>query len=164
MSENIDVMIMSGWRPAVHYMRLALAEARKAAERGEVPVGAVLVDAGGNLLARDGNRSIERHDPTGHAEMQVIRRAGEEIGNYRLTGSTLYVTIEPCLMCAGAMIHARIGKLVFGARDPKAGAVVSCYQIGRDKRLNHTIEVWDGVMAEECAALLRNFFQRRRKN
>jgi tRNA(adenine34) deaminase len=145
-------------------MRLALAEAEKAAARNEIPVGAVLVGADGELLARDGNRSIELHDPTAHAEILVIRRAGEKIGNYRLTGSTLYVTIEPCLMCAGALIHARIGKLVFGAPDLKGGGIVSCYQVGRDNRLNHTIQVWDGIMATECATLLRVFFKGKRKN
>ena len=155
---------ISGWTPAVHFMRLALAEAEKAAGRGEIPVGAVLVGADGELLARDGNRSIELHDPTAHAEIMVIRRAGEKIGNYRLTGSTLYVTIEPCVMCAGAMIHARIAKLVFGAPDIKGGGIVSCYQIGRDNRLNHAIQVWDGIMADECAALLRIFFKGKRKN
>lgn len=155
---------MTSWTPDRRYMRLALAEAQKAADRGEIPIGAVLLGADGELLASDGNRSIELHDPTGHAEMLVIRQAGKKTGNYRLTGSALYVTIEPCIMCAGAMIHARVDKLIFGAPDPKTGAVISCYQIGSDKRLNHTIKVWDGIMADECSSLLRIFFQRKRKS
>ncbi len=155
---------ISGWTPALHFMRLALAEAKKAAERNEIPVGAVLVGPDGNILAGDGNRSIELNDPTAHAEINVIRRAGEKTGNYRLTGSTLYVTLEPCVMCAGAMIHARISKLFFGAPDLKGGGIISCYQVGRDNRLNHTIQVWDGIMIAECSALIRAFFKRKRKN
>ncbi len=144
------------------FMELALKEARCAARRGEVPVGAVLVDASGNILARDGNRSIEHCDPAGHAEMMVLRAAGRRVGNYRLTGTTLYVTLEPCLMCAGAMVHARIGRLVYGALDPKAGAVVSLFTIGSDERLNHVMEIEGGVLAAESAALLRDFFRQRR--
>lgn len=144
-------------------MKLALAEAEKAAERGEVPIGAVLVDADGRLLARDGNRSIELHDPTAHAEIMVLRQAGEQTENYRFSGATLYVTIEPCVMCAGALVHARISRLVFGAIDPKAGGVISCYRIGSDGKLNHRFETQSGIMAEECSALLRSFFQQRRK-
>ncbi len=145
------------------YMKLALAEAERAAARGEVPVGAVLVSQDGAVLAQDGNRPIELDDPTGHAEMLVLRRAAEQTGNYRLPGSTLYVTVEPCVMCAGALVHARVARLVFGARDPKAGGVVSCYQVGRDGRLNHAIELTEGVLAEAGAALLRDFFRERRK-
>ncbi|MFZ5766087.1 MAG: tRNA adenosine(34) deaminase TadA [Thermodesulfobacteriota bacterium] len=147
----------------VFYMKLALAEAERAAARGEVPGGAVLVGQDGAVLAQDGNRPIELHDPTGHAEMLVLRRAGERSGNYRLPGSTLYVTVEPCVMCAGALVHARVARLVFGARDPKAGGVVSCYPIGRDGRLNHDVALTEGVLAEAGAALLRDFFRERRK-
>ncbi|MCK5339693.1 MAG: tRNA adenosine(34) deaminase TadA, partial [Desulfobulbaceae bacterium] len=142
-----------------HYMGLALEEAKLAAERDEVPVGAVLVDQDGTILAGDGNRSIELADPAGHAEMLVMRAAGRLLGNYRLAGATLYVTLEPCVMCAGAMVHARIGKVVYGAEDPKAGGLVSRYQVGRDGRLNHTLEVEGGVMADACGRLLTDFFR-----
>jgi len=144
------------------YMQIALAEAAMAAERGEVPVGAVIVDVAGNILARDGNRSIELSDPSGHAEMLVMREAGRKTGNYRLTGATIFVTLEPCVMCAGAMVHARVRRLVYGATDPKGGGVVSRYAIGKDGMLNHALEVLGGVLASECGALLQNFFKRRR--
>lgn len=143
-------------------MQMALDEARMAAERDEVPVGAVIVDQEGKLLARNGNRSIELSDPGGHAEMLVLREAGRNVGNYRLTGSTLYVTLEPCVMCAGAMVHARVGKLVFGATDPKAGGVMSKYRVGQDSLLNHAMEVEGCLLADESASLLRDFFKRRR--
>jgi tRNA(adenine34) deaminase len=146
----------------LEYMQLALQEAEMAAERGEVPVGAVLVDADGIIVCQDGNRSIENNDPTGHAEIVVLRQAGQHFGNYRLSGSTLYVTIEPCAMCAGAIIHARVSRLVFGAPDPKTGAIQSCYQIGSDRKLNHTLEVTGGVLQEKSSELLRSFFRDRR--
>lgn len=145
-----------------HFMELAYAEAVAASLRQEVPVGAVLVDAEGGLLAKDGNRTIELSDPSAHAEMLVLRAGGEARQNYRLSGVTLYVTLEPCLMCMGAMIHARLERLVFAALDPKAGAAVSRYQIGRDLRLNHTLAIRQGVMAAECGVLLRDFFKARR--
>jgi tRNA(adenine34) deaminase len=141
---------------------MAIDEGRLAGERGEVPVGAVLVDLEGRVLARDGNRTIELHDPSAHAEMMVLRAAGQKGANYRLTGTTLYVTLEPCVMCAGAMVHARIGRLVYGATDPKAGGMVSRYQVGSDGLLNHRIPVAGGLLAEECGALLRDFFRERR--
>ncbi len=144
------------------FMELALQEADKAQCRGEVPVGAVLVDRAGNVLARDGNRSIEYHDPTAHAEVLALRAAGKRLGNYRLLGATLYVTLESCAMCAASMVHARISRVVFGADDPKAGALGSVYNIGRDRRLNHQLLVVGGVMAEESAILLRDFFRLRR--
>jgi tRNA(adenine34) deaminase len=144
------------------FMKQALEEARKAAERGEVPVGAVIVDEGQSVLAAAGNNSINDSDPAGHAEMLAMREAGRKTGNYRLLNSTMYVTIEPCVMCAGAMIHARIGRVVYGATDPKAGAVVSCYRIGGDSRLNHQFNVEGGVLAEECSELLRSFFKKKR--
>lgn len=147
----------------IEYMQVALEEAEMAAERGEVPVGAVLIDAHGRILGRDGNRPLERCDPSGHAEINVLRQAGEKVANYRLTGSTLYVTVEPCAMCAGAIVHARVSRLVFGAEDPKAGAIVSRYQIGSDQKLNHTIEFIGGILGEECGELLRAFFRSRRK-
>lgn len=145
------------------FMALALHEARKAAERGEVPVGAVLVDAESRVLASDGNRTIELNDPSAHAEILVMRKAGQKQSNYRLTGSTLYVTIEPCVMCAGAIVHARVARVVYGADDPKAGGVVSCYRVGIDGLLNHTFVVEQGLMAQECSDVLKDFFRARRK-
>ena len=146
----------------VFYMSHALQQAQKALVRDEVPVGAVLVDEAGTLLALAGNRSIVDHDPAGHAEIVTLRAAGEKLGNYRLLNTTLYVTIEPCVMCAGAIVHARIGRLVFGALDQKTGAVVSRYQIGRDGKLNHQLEVEGGLLADECAELLTSFFMKKR--
>jgi len=134
-------------------MLVALAEARGAALKGEVPIGAVLV-MNGSVVARAGNRTITDRDPTAHAEMIVLREAAKIIGNYRLPGSTLYVTIEPCAMCAGAMIQARIARLVYGADDPKAGAVRSCFSVLDHPQLNHSVEVVAGVLAEESAAIL----------
>jgi tRNA(adenine34) deaminase len=145
------------------YMQLALKQAELAAERGEVPVGAVLVDARGAVLACDGNRPIEYSDPSAHAEMVVLRQAGSLLNNYRLAGTTMYVTIEPCVMCAGALVHARVSRVVYGADDPKAGGMVSRYQVGRDGLLNHSLEVTGGILGEQCAAVLRAFFQRKRK-
>ena len=147
-----------------HFMRLALDEARKAGERGEVPVGAVIVDEHQNILSAAGNNSIADSDPAGHAEMIAMREAGRKIGNYRLLNTTLYVTIEPCVMCAGAMIHARISRLVYGAKDPKAGGVVSCYQVGSDSKLNHQLTIEGGVWADECSTLLKGFFKKKRKS
>ena len=146
----------------LHFMRLALQEAYKAQERGEVPVGAVIVDDAGTVLATAGNRSIVDCDPAGHAEMVALRAAGKNLENYRLLNTTLYVTIEPCAMCAGTMVHARISRLVFGALDSKAGGVVSCYRIGNDGVLNHQLEVEGGVLADECAELLTSFFKKKR--
>jgi tRNA(adenine34) deaminase len=143
------------------FMRAALDEARQAALAGEVPVGAVLV-ADGRILARASNRTITDCDPTAHAEILVLREAARTIGNYRLLGDDLYVTIEPCAMCAGAMIQARIARLIYGADDPKAGAVRSCFSLLNDPRLNHRIEVVPSVLAEESAAQLQNFFAARR--
>lgn len=143
-------------------MEVALAEARLAAARGEVPIGAALVDSGGVIVARNGNRTIELCDPGAHAEMLVLREAGRIFGNYRLSGSTLYVTLEPCVMCAGALVHARVSRLVYGADDPKAGGVVSLFRVGQDARLNHRLEVEGGLLAEECSTLLKEFFRQRR--
>jgi tRNA(adenine34) deaminase len=145
-----------------HFMELALFEARKAEERGEVPVGAVLIDGRSTLLAAEGNRCIELCDPSAHAEIMVLRLAGRLLHNYRLTGTTLYVTLESCAMCAGAMMHARVKRVVYGAADPKSGALASLYAIGTDRRLNHILEVTGGVMATESAALLQSFFRQRR--
>jgi len=145
------------------YMRLALSEAQRAASMGEVPVGAVMVDEKGEIIARDHNAPVSTCDPAGHAEIMVLRQAGQATGNYRLTGTTLYVTVEPCCMCAGAIVHARVSKLVFGAWDQKSGACGSLYDIVRDSRLNHTVEVIPGVLAQECASIMREFFKKRRQ-
>lgn len=144
------------------YMRLALAEAEAAAGCGEVPVGALVVDADGRILARAGNLTIALADPAGHAEILALREAGRVTGNYRLTGCTIYATLEPCVMCAGAMVHARIARLVYGAIDPKAGGVESLYRVGVDGRLNHRLTVTGGVLAEAASTLLKGFFRERR--
>lgn len=144
-------------------MEIALAEAAYAATLGEVPIGAVLVDGEQNILSSNGNRSIQQCDPSAHAEIMVLREAGLKLQNYRLLGTTMYVTLEPCIMCMGAMIHARIERLVFAATDPKTGAAVSRYDIGRDGRLNHNIIVEHGVGALESRVMLQEFFRKRRK-
>jgi tRNA(adenine34) deaminase len=145
----------------IRFMRLALDEASEASRRGEVPIGAVIV-ADEKTIAAVGNRTITDCDPTAHAEMVALRAAAKEIGNHRLGAVTLYVTIEPCAMCAGAMIQARVGRLVYGADDPKGGAVTSCFAVLDHPKLNHRVEVTAGVLAEESAALLREFFAARR--
>lgn len=145
-----------------HYMGEALEQARQALMAGEVPVGAVLVGEEGEILARAFNRPIGLNDPTAHAEVLALRAAAQRLGNYRLPGTTLYVTIEPCLMCLGAMLTARLKRLVFGASDPKGGACVSLYHIPEDSRLNHHLEVTGGVREAECRRLVQQFFQARR--
>jgi tRNA(adenine34) deaminase len=142
-------------------MRMALREAERAAREGEVPVGAILV-SGGRVLARAHNRSIHLHDPSAHAEILALRRAAKKLGNYRMEGCVLYVTIEPCAMCAGAVVQARLQRLVFGAPDPKAGAGGSVLNVLEHPRLNHQPVVTPGVLAEECSAVLREFFRRKR--
>jgi tRNA(adenine34) deaminase len=148
----------------VDMMQHALAEARKAAAMDEVPVGAVLVSATGEILARGHNQPVTRNDPTAHAEILVLRQAAAKIGNYRLPGTTLYVTLEPCIMCMGALLHARVARVVFGAPDPKGGAAESLYQIAADDRLNHRIETVRCVCLAECRAILQAFFRSRRKS
>lgn len=148
-------------RSDVDFMRMALEEAQRAAEAGEVPIGAVLV-AGADILARSGNRTIRDCDPTAHAEIVVLREAARVVRNYRLLDAALYVTIEPCSMCAGAVIQARVARLVYGADDPKGGAVRSCFEILTSPQLNHHVEIASGVLAEECAGLLQSFFAARR--
>ncbi|MFQ5778062.1 MAG: tRNA adenosine(34) deaminase TadA [Terriglobia bacterium] len=145
----------------IHFMEQALAEARQAEEEGEVPVGAVVV-AEGEVLARAHNRPVAASDPTAHAEILALRVAAARRGNYRLTGCTLYVTLEPCAMCAAALVHARIARLVYAAADPKAGAVQSCLRLLEAPHLNHRVEVEAGILAEEAAALLQRFFALRR--
>ena len=144
-------------------MRIALEEARRAGEEGEVPIGAVLVSEG-KVIGRGRNRPIALSDPTAHAEIQALRDGGLRAGNYRLPGSTLYVTLEPCIMCAGAILQARVGRLIFGIEDPKGGAVSSLYSLLEDSRLNHRVEVTVGVLQEECRDLLRRFFRERRND
>ena len=143
-------------------MRLALAAAEEAGQAGDVPVGAVLLDASGEVVATDRNRREQLHDPTAHAEILVISARAREIGDWRLTGHTLVVTLEPCPMCAGAAVWARLDRLVYGAADPKAGAAWSLYNIPQDRRLNHRVEMLDGVLAEESARLLEDFFANKR--
>jgi tRNA(adenine34) deaminase len=146
----------------IAFMQEALTEARSAAADGEVPIGAVLVHEG-KILARSGNRTIRDCDPTAHAEIVVLREAARTLRNYRLAGTTLYVTIEPCSMCTGAMIQARIPRLVYGVEDPKGGAVRSCFQLLSDPHLNHRVEVTFGILAAECAAVIQSFFAERRQ-
>jgi tRNA(adenine34) deaminase len=143
-------------------MRLALEAAREGLAAGEVPVGAVLVDEAGEVLARAFNRPIGLNDPTAHAEVLALREGARLRGNYRLLGVSLYVTMEPCIMCLGAMIQARLRRLVFGAPDPKGGACVSLYRLPEDARLNHRLEVAGGVREAECRALVQEFFRGRR--
>ena len=146
------------------YMREALAEARKAMSSNEVPVGAVVVAPGtGDIIGRGFNRPIGENDPTAHAEIVALRDAALRAGNYRLTGAMLYVTVEPCLMCAGALVHARIGTLVYGAPEPKAGAVRSIYCALEHPALNHRVAVVAVVLADECRGLLQGFFGARRR-
>ena len=146
----------------IQYMQEALAEARSAAATGEVPIGAVLVHEG-QILARSGNRTIRDCDPTAHAEIVALREAARLLGNYRLADTTLYVTIEPCSMCSGAILQARVPRLVYGADDPKGGAVCSCFEILSHPRVNHQVEVTSGVLSAECAAIIQSFFAARRE-
>ncbi len=148
--------------PNVHFMQMALDEALVAGEMEEVPVGAVLVEASGRVLAAAHNETITRCDPTAHAEILVLRAAAERIGNYRLLASVIYVTVEPCVMCMGAIIHARVGRVVYGAPDPKWGALGSIYDFARDNRLNHRPEIVAGICADRCRRLMVDFFARRR--
>lgn len=143
-------------------MELALQQAQLAAEQGEVPVGAVLVDADNQLLACAHNQPISASDPTAHAEVVALRDAAKKLNNYRLVNSTLYVTLEPCVMCVGAMVHARVKRLVYGAVEYKTGAIESACQLLQTTRFNHTIEVSSGVLQERCAAILSDFFAQRR--
>jgi tRNA(adenine34) deaminase len=144
-----------------HYIQQALMLAHRAESEGEVPVGAVIV-SGDQVIAEGWNQPIQLHDPSAHAEMMALRKAAKTIENYRLKHTTLYVTLEPCAMCVGAMIHARIERLVFGAYDPKAGAVSSIFHLLNDARHNHAIAWEGGVMAEPCGAVLKAFFKQRR--
>lgn len=142
-------------------MRVALEQARRAAREQEVPVGAVVV-RDGRIIARAHNRPVRSHDPTAHAEILALRRAARRLANYRLTGCSLYVTMEPCAMCAGAIVHARLRQVVYGARDPKAGASGSVLTVLNHPKLNHQVEVLSGVLEEDCAGVVREFFRLRR--
>ncbi len=141
---------------------MALAQAAQAQQLGEVPVGAVLVDAQGELLATGFNRTIIDHDPTAHAEVVALRAGAKQVQNYRLPGASLYVTLEPCAMCLGAMMHARLARVVFGAADPKTGVCGSVLNLSLEKQLNHHTQVEGGILAQECGDTLRQFFKERR--
>ena len=146
----------------IKFMKEALKEARKAALNNEVPVGAVVVNDG-KIIGRGHNRPVSLADPTAHAEIIALRRAAKKLGNYRLPGIDMYVTIEPCSMCAGAMVQARIARLYFGAKDPKAGAAGSVLNLTSNKKLNHRIKVQGGILAEECREIIQGFFKAKRK-
>lgn len=145
------------------WMQYALKLAERAQQEGEVPVGAVLV-LNDEIIGAGWNRPIAAHDPTAHAEIMALRAGAEKLGNYRLNNTTLYVTLEPCVMCAGAMVHARIKRLVFGASDPKAGAIKSVFNILDSARLNHRVEYVGGILSDECGAMLSRFFEARRND
>lgn len=143
-------------------MQEAVALAREAASCEEVPVGSVVVNSNGEIIGRGFNRPISQHDPTAHAEILALRAAGSRLNNYRLPGCVLYVTLEPCVMCAGAMLHARLARVVFGAQDPKTGAAGSILNLFQERRINHQTDLHGGVLAEECGTLLSSFFASRR--
>lgn len=145
------------------YMALALQQAQLAYDLGEVPVGAVAVDSLGKILGKGYNRTITDRDPTAHAEIIALRQCGRDLDNYRLPGITLYVTLEPCIMCMGAITHARVSRVVYGAADPKTGACGSVIAVQENKQINHHTVIVSGVMKTECSQLLRRFFQERRK-
>ncbi|MFH1975039.1 MAG: tRNA adenosine(34) deaminase TadA [Pseudomonadota bacterium] len=153
-------------KPEAHekYMKLAIDEAKKAGQNGEVPIGAVLVAEDDKILAAAYNSTISLCDPSAHAEILALREAGKKLKNYRLLNTTLYVTIEPCFMCMGAIVHARLKRLVFGTYDPKWGAAGSLYNFAEDERLNHKIEIIPGISLEECKNLIQLFFKEKRKN
>lgn len=145
------------------WMQKAILEARRAADLGEVPVGAAIVASNGDVLALASNEMIRRSDPTAHAEILALRMAGAEMGNYRLVGATVYSTVEPCVMCAGALVNARVERLVFGTHDERFGAVESIFRICDSENLNHKIAITSGVLADECRSLMQDFFRSRRK-
>ncbi|MEK6193453.1 MAG: tRNA adenosine(34) deaminase TadA [Deltaproteobacteria bacterium] len=146
-----------------YYMRLAIAEAQKAEASGEVPVGAVITDAAGDILATAHNQTIFKSDPTAHAEIEALRKASAKLQNYRLLSTTLYATVEPCVMCMGAIVHARVQCVVFGAPDPKWGAAGSLYNFSEDTRLNHHPQIIGGVKEEQCRTMIQAFFRSRRE-
>ena len=156
-------MISNSHLTDTDYMNMALVTAMNSAAMGEVPVGAVLTNKLGMVVASAGNNCIAALDPVGHAEIRTLRMAAKKLGNYRLPETTLYVTLEPCVMCTAAIINARVSRLVYGATDPKAGGIAGCYQLNQDRKLNHYLDVTSGVLAEEGGELLRTFFRKRRK-
>ena len=143
-------------------MKMAITEAEKAQKKGEVPIGAVLVGDNEKVLAAEHNQTVTLNDPTAHAEILALRSAAAKVRNYRLLNTTLYVTVEPCIMCMGAIVHARIAQIVFGAADPKGGAAGSLYNFAEDERLNHRVAILKGVCAEDCRRLIQDFFRARR--
>ena len=145
------------------YMQIALSEALKAYEMGEVPVGAVVMSSGGEVLSKSHNETMRRNDPSAHAEIIALREAAEVLKNYRLNKTRIYVTIEPCIMCAGALIHARVEEVIFGVSDPKGGGLVTLYQLGNDARLNHHLKVTAGVLKTEFGEIIQRFFKEKRK-
>jgi len=147
----------------IYYMKKAISAAIDAKELDEIPIGACLVNSGGEIIALKGNRSITGSDPTAHAEILALREGAQKVGNYRLTEYVLYTTIEPCVMCAGALVNARIKRVVFGAFDERFGAVKTLFNICDNRSLNHQIEITSGVMADECKKLIQDFFNRKRK-
>ncbi len=146
----------------IKFMKLAIKEAKKAGQKDEVPIGAVLVDGSGEILSASHNQTISLADPTAHAEIMALRKAAQKIVNYRLLSTTLYVTIEPCIMCMGAIVHARVARVVFGAQDLKWGAAGSLYNFANDTRLNHQPEIIHGVCEDECRTLVQEFFRSKR--
>jgi tRNA(adenine34) deaminase len=148
--------------PKEHWMRLAIDAAKNAGQSNEVPIGAVLVSESGDLLAVEYNRTIQRMDPTAHAEILALREAALRIRNYRLPGTSLFVTIEPCIMCMGALVHARVARIFFGAHDPKWGAAGSLYDVAGDNRFNHRPEIFPGLLEAECRELMQTFFRSKR--
>jgi tRNA(adenine34) deaminase len=145
------------------YMKLAIGEAEKAGQKDEVPIGAVLVAENGEVLSSSYNSTVSLSDPSAHAEILAMREAGRKINNYRLLNTILYVTVEPCIMCMGAIIHARIKKIIFGVHDPKGGAAGSLYNFADDKRLNHRVEIIPGICEDECRSLIKYFFLKKRR-
>jgi tRNA(adenine34) deaminase len=146
----------------IDFMNLALSEARKAGQKNEIPIGAVLIAENDELLSAAHNKTIILKDPTAHAEILALRSAAEKIGNYRLLKTTLYVTVEPCPMCMGALLHARVSRVVFGTRDPKWGAAGSLYNLAEDHRFNHQPEIIEGICESECKKLMQDFFRKKR--
>jgi tRNA(adenine34) deaminase len=163
-NDAIKLMSWEGKMNHTDYMKIAIQEARKAEQKGEVPVGAVLVDSEGQILSAAHNQPISRSDPTAHAEILVLREAAAQTQNYRLLRTVLYATVEPCVMCMGAIIHARVSTLVFGTKDSKWGAAGSLYNFAQDNRLNHQPKVIGGVRQDICRQLMQNFFRNRRMN
>jgi tRNA(adenine34) deaminase len=146
----------------IKFMKLALNQAKKAGQKSEVPIGSILVSESGEILSSSHNQTISLADPTAHAEIITLRKAAQKISNYRLLSTTLYVTIEPCIMCMGAIIHARVSRVVFGAHDPKWGAAGSLYNFAHDTRLNHRPEIISGICENECRTLIQDFFREKR--